>query len=67
MGEASAEFFLAVFIRDCGPLTQAGVVTGVMDHSLDVLITEMGVVKRVYVDRCGVTRHAFRRVSGIDM
>merc|ERR1712098_218608 len=29
VGEASAELFLAVFIGDCGPLTQAGVVTGV--------------------------------------
>jgi hypothetical protein len=25
-----------------------------MDHSLDVLVLEMGVVKRVYVDRLGV-------------
>jgi len=65
VGEASAEMFLALFIKECGPLTQDGVVTGVMDHSLDVLITEMGVVKRVYMDRCGVTRHKFRRVAGV--
>ena len=65
VGEASAELFLAVFIGECGPLTQAGVVTGVMDHSLDVLITQMGVVKRVYVDRCGVVRHNFRRTAGV--
>jgi len=65
VGEASAEMFLALFIKECGPLTQAGVVTGVMDHSLDVLITEMGVVKRVYMDRCGVSRHKFRRISGV--
>ena len=36
-----------------------------MDHSLDVLVLEMGVVKRVYVDRCGVSRHSFRRTAGV--
>ena len=65
VGEASAELFLAVFIAECGPIRQAGVVTGVMDHSLDVLVLEMGVVKRVYVDRCGVSRHSFRRTAGV--
>ena len=39
VGEASAELFLAVFVSSCGPLTRPGVVTGVMDHSVDVLIT----------------------------
>ena len=65
VGEASAELFLAVFIGECGPLTQAGVVTGVMDHALDVLVLQMGVVKRVYVDRCGVARHSFKRTAGV--
>ena len=65
VGEASAELFLAVFIGECGPITQAGVVTGVMEHALDVLVMEMGVVKRVYVDRCGVSRHTFRRTEGV--
>ena len=37
----------------------------VLDHSLDVLILELGVVKRVYVDRLGVVRHQFRRMSGV--
>lgn len=36
-----------------------------MDHALDVLVLEMGVVKRVYVDRCGVARHSFKRTAGV--
>eukprot|EP00092_Neocalanus_flemingeri_P038908 GFUD01042357.1.p1 GENE.GFUD01042357.1~~GFUD01042357.1.p1 ORF type:complete len:1022 (-),score=322.61 GFUD01042357.1:47-3049(-) len=65
VGEASAELFLGLFIAECGPLSQPGAVVQVMDHSLDVLILEMGVVKRVYVDRLGVSKHGFRRVLGV--
>merc|ERR1712179_91333 len=65
VSEASGELFLALFIAECGPLSQPGVVVQVMDHSLDVLILEMGVVKRVYVDRLGVSRHCYRRSQGI--
>ena len=65
VGEASAELFLAVFIAECGPLTQSAVVTGIMDHSVDVLVLQLGVVKRVYVDRCGVARHGYRRSAGV--
>jgi len=65
VGEASAELFLGLFIAECGPLSQAGAVIQVMDHSLDVLILDMGVVKRVYVDRLGVSKHSYRRVLGV--
>ena len=64
-GEASAELFLALFIAECGPLNRVGVVTDVKDHAVDVLVMEMGVTKRVYMDRCGVTRYSFRRTSGV--
>ena len=40
-------------------------VTDVKDHAVDVLVMEMGVTKRVYMDRCGVTRYSFRRTSGV--
>ena len=64
-GEASAELFLALFIAECGPLNRVGVVTDVKDHAVDVLVMEMGVTKRVYMDRCGVSRYSFRRTSGV--
>jgi len=65
VSEASAELFLGLFIAECGPLSQPGAVVQVMDHSLDVLILEMGVVKRVYIDRLGVSKHCFRRALGV--
>ena len=64
-GEASAELFLALFIAECGPLNRVGVVTDVKDHAVDVLVMEMGVTKRVYMDRCGVARYSVRRTSGV--
>ena len=65
VGEASAELFLGLFVAECGPITQPATVIQVMDHSMDVLILEMGVVKRVYVDRLGVSKQTFRRVGGV--
>ena len=64
-GEASAELFLALFIAECGPLNRVGVVTDVKDHAVDVLVMDMGVTKRVYMDRCGVSRYSFRRTAGV--
>ena len=65
VGEASAELFLGLFVAECGPIPQPATVIQVMDHSMDVLILEMGVVKRVYVDRLGVSKQTFRRVGGV--
>lgn len=66
VGEASAEMFLAAFVGECGPIpNKPGAVLQVLDHSIDVLILELGVVKRVYVDRLGVESHTFRRVAGL--
>jgi len=65
VGEASAELFLGLFIAECGPITKPATVVQVLDHSMDVLILEMGVVKRVYVDRLGVSGYTFRRSGGL--
>ena len=76
VGEASAELFLGLFIGECGPISQPATVIQVgwgwglelylllqvMDHSLDVLVLEMGVIKRVYVDRLGVGRHTSKLI-----
>ena len=39
--------------------------TDIKDHAVDVLVMEMGVTKRVYMDRCGVSRYSFRRTAGV--
>ncbi|CAM6054368.1 unnamed protein product [Sphagnum tenellum] len=52
-GDSSEELFLALFIKQCGPIDVRGVIIEVKDHSFDVLILEMATVKRVYFDPIG--------------
>lgn len=51
VSEKSAEMFLSLFIRHAGPLAVDGVIIQVMDHSLDCVLSNMGITKRVYVNR----------------
>lgn len=58
--ELSDEMFFGIFVRECGPLEEDGVVLNVMDRSFDVLVPKLGVVKRVYPKFCpGVTGFEF--------
>lgn len=47
-GELSIELFFAIFVRECGPLEEDGLVSTVMDQSFDVFIPSLGVTKRIY-------------------
>ncbi|XP_028393112.1 DIS3-like exonuclease 2 [Dendronephthya gigantea] len=47
-GEASVELYLGVFVRECGPLTEEGVVVHVLHESVDVLVPDFGIIKRIY-------------------
>ena len=47
-GEASVELYLGAFVRECGPLTEDGIVVHVMHESVDVLVPDFGIIKRVY-------------------
>merc|ERR1719245_2402677 len=49
--EKSAELFLCLFIRQSGPVNVEAVGVQVMDHSMDCILSNMGVVKRVYFNR----------------
>ena len=61
-GELSAEMFFGIFVRESGPLEENGTVVNVMDQSLDVLVPELGVVKRVYMKFCpGVKSYTFTK------
>ena len=51
-GEASTELYLGSFVRECGPLTEDGIVVHVMHESVDVLVREFGIIKRVYFKFC---------------
>lgn len=61
-GELSTEMFFGIFVRESGPLEENGIVLNVMDQSVDVLVPELGMVKRVYMKFCpGVKRYAFTK------
>lgn len=61
-GDLSNEMFFGIFVRESGPLEEDGMVLNVMDQSLDVLVPELGVVKRVYLKFCpGVKSHTFTK------
>lgn len=48
VSDKSSELFFCHFIKECGPLTEKAMVMSVLDHSFDVLILNLGQVKRVY-------------------
>jgi DIS3-like exonuclease 2 len=51
-GEASGDLYLGAFVRECGPLTEDGIVVQVMHESVDVLVPDFGIIKRVYFKFC---------------
>lgn len=60
--ELSNDMFFGIFVRESGPLEEDGMVLSVMDQSLDVLVPELGVVKRVYLKFCpGVKNFEFSK------
>ena len=60
--ELSNEMFFGIFVRESGPLEVEGMVLNLMDQSLDVLVPELGVVKRVYFKFCpGVKSYTFTK------
>ena len=38
--------------QESGPLCERGMVLNVLDHSFDVMIVKLGVIKRVYCEVC---------------
>eukprot|EP00095_Tigriopus_kingsejongensis_P008219 maker-scaffold604_size126151-snap-gene-0.28 protein:Tk08219 transcript:maker-scaffold604_size126151-snap-gene-0.28-mRNA-1 annotation:"dis3-like exonuclease 2 isoform x2" len=49
--DQSAQVYLAMFIKMCGPITADAIVMDVGDKSFDVLIPTMAVVKRIFLDK----------------
>lgn len=65
VSEQSAELFLAVFIRECGPVHTHAMVINVMDHSFDCLVLPVGIVRRVYCDKLPLRNREFTKRKGI--
>lgn len=57
--EQSSLLFFAVYIKECGPVTEKGVVVGILNRAVDVLCTRLGVVNRVYIDQLSLLKHDF--------
>ena len=49
--EQSTELFFNVYVMECGPLHEKGVVVGILDKAVDVLCVCLGIVKRVYCEQ----------------
>jgi len=58
--EQSSELFFNVYVMECGPITEKGVIVGILDKAIDVLCTRLGVVKRVYCDKLSLYTHKFQ-------
>ncbi|KAG8198903.1 hypothetical protein JTE90_015115 [Oedothorax gibbosus] len=65
VSDQSAEMFLAAFIREIGSVSANAIIVGVMDHSFDCLILDMGIVKRVYCDKLPLVKKEFKRSHGV--
>ena len=50
---------ISFYFQESGPLEERGVVMAVLDKAFDVLVLNLGVVKRVYVDVSFVYRNGF--------
>jgi len=66
IGEESALLFLSLFIAESGPIHQVGSVVGVLDHAIDILLVNLGITKRVYVDKLDVENFNVRRVNSVN-
>ncbi|KAL8290404.1 hypothetical protein RQP46_002662 [Phenoliferia psychrophenolica] len=61
--EQSAHLFLCVLINDLtqryGPVVRPATVIGVLDEAYDVLVTELGIEKRVHCDNIPIDNHVY--------
>ena len=58
--EQSSLLFFAVYLMECGPITEKGVVVGVLDKAVDVLCKRLGIVNRVYCDKLSLYKHDYK-------
>ncbi|KAI6209481.1 DIS3-like exonuclease 2 [Aphelenchoides besseyi] len=64
VSDSSCELFFGLFIREAKRLETIGVVIGVLDASVDVLLVKYNIVRRVYTNRLKLAREP-RFVDGI--
>lgn len=63
VSEQSSLLFFSIYVLECGPLVEKGVVVGILDQAVDILCTRIGMVQRVYCDKLSLFRHEFKMVD----
>jgi DIS3-like exonuclease 2 len=63
VSELSSELFFSVFVKECGPMYERGMVMNVLDKSFDVLLLKVGVIKRVYCERLKLSSYSLQKVN----
>ncbi|KAI6244124.1 DIS3-like exonuclease 2 [Aphelenchoides fujianensis] len=56
VSDMSAEMFFGLFVREAKRLETVGVVVGVLDAAVDVLLVKYNIVRRVYTNRLKLAR-----------
>ena len=62
--EQSSLLFFAVYLLECGPLVEKGVIVAVLDKAVDVLCTRVGTTVRAYMDKIPILKYDFSTNSG---
>ncbi|XP_065562462.1 DIS3-like exonuclease 2, partial [Artemia franciscana] len=65
VGDLSSEMFLGLFIKTVGSIATRGVVLQVLDRSVDVVLLNSGLIKRVYMDKLPLKKLTHESQCGI--
>lgn len=63
--ELSGELYLSLFIRQVKEMEEEGMVVMVLDRAFDVLVLQLGVIKRVYTDKLPLDKVLYTKSNGI--
>lgn len=59
--DLSGELYLALFVRQVKEMVEQGMVIGVLNRSVDVMVLRLGVIKRVYTDKLPLSDIEFEK------
>ena len=57
----SSELYLALFIRQLGELEEKGIIIGLLDKSVDILLLKFGVIKRCFMEKLPLVKYEFTK------
>ncbi|ESO12803.1 hypothetical protein HELRODRAFT_63728, partial [Helobdella robusta] len=63
--DKSIELFFAIFVKECGPLEEDGMVCNVLDRSFDVYIFKLATTKRIYCEKLPLDSFSHEKKDGI--